>query len=308
VTTIEEPSASSRLPCRLFAILAHEAPRAVILRRGPSKWVQAILWHTDDDTFEYGQWFHGHIYERRCDLSPDGVLFIYFASKITGRTLRDPEYTYAWTAISKPPYLTALALWPKGDTWDGGGLFRGRRTVVLNHDPAHMASHPAHRPRGLKVLPWPGAEGDWPRGENGPVYGERLKRDGWRLAKKGAWPPFPISSRRRRWEAEQPTVWQKVHPSGRYRLRWTLRAYDFGRLGGTEVSDFAIEADEPGTRVPLVGATWAEWDQRGRLVFAREGQLYATSATEPRDEAIMRADFNDQRPYDLPAPDWARTW
>src|SRR5689334_17597784 len=112
-----------RPPCRLFMILARRAPRAVIFRRGPSDWFQLILWHTDADEIEYGQWFHGRIYVRRSDLSPDGSLLIYFARKITGRTLADRAYTYAWTAISRPPYYTALALWPKGDCWHGGGLF-----------------------------------------------------------------------------------------------------------------------------------------------------------------------------------------
>lgn len=306
--TVEGHSAPSVPPCRLFAILAREAPRAVILRRGPSKWVQIILWHTDNDTFTYGQWFHGRIYEQCCDLSPDGALFLYFASKITEHTLRDPEYTYAWTAISKPPYLTALALWPKGDTWDGGGLFRDRRTVVLNHDPAHMTPHPAHRPRRLTIVPASASEGRWPRGEDSPIYDERLERDGWMCEKKGVWPPFRLSSRQRRWEAERPTVWRKDHPSGPYRLRWILRAYEFFRSGNAEVSDYEIEDTTTRTRTPLAGATWAEWDQHGRLVFAHNGQLYATSPAEPTGDAAMRADFNDQRPYDLAAPDWARQW
>lgn len=230
----------------------------MILRRGPSKWVQVILWHTDDDTFAYGPWFHGHIYERRCDLSPDGALLLYFASKITGRTLRDPEDTYAWTVISQPPYLTALALWPKGDMWDGGGLFRDRRTVVLNHDPAHMAPHPAHRPRQLKIVPASAAEDRWPRGENSPIYDERLERDGWMREKKGVGPPFRVSSRQRRWEAAHPTVWRKDHPAGPYRLRWILRAYEFGRSGGAEVSDYEVEERTTRTRTPLAGATWAD--------------------------------------------------
>src|SRR5262249_17885427 len=47
-----------------------------------------------------------------------------FAQKITGRSKKDTEYTYAWTAISRPPFLTALALWPKGDCWHGAGCLR----------------------------------------------------------------------------------------------------------------------------------------------------------------------------------------
>src|SRR4051794_20213611 len=100
---------------RLQVLLARAAPVGLILRRGPSKWVQLVKWDTAADRFEPGQWFHGRLYERRGDLSPDGRLFVYFASKFTGLTLADREYTYAWTAVSRPPYLTALALWPKGD-------------------------------------------------------------------------------------------------------------------------------------------------------------------------------------------------
>ena len=99
---------SANVPCRLYALLAREAPVGVVFRRGPSKWVQVIKWDTATDTFTLGQWFHGRIYERRCDLSPDGTLMIYFAQKINRRTMDDNEYTYAWTAISQPPYLTAL--------------------------------------------------------------------------------------------------------------------------------------------------------------------------------------------------------
>jgi len=226
----DERADAERYPCRLYAVLARDAPLAVILRRGPSKWVQVILWNTDDDTFTYGQWFHGRIYERRCDVSPDGAFFVYFASKITGHTLRDPEYTHAWTAISKPPYLTALALWPKGDSWDGGGLFRGRRTLMLNHDPAHRIPHPAHRPHKLTIRPAGSVEDHWPRGEDYPIHYERLERDGWHLESSGIWPrPSVLKDR---WDAERPTIWQKSHPSGHYQLTWTLRGYEWGRLGG----------------------------------------------------------------------------
>ncbi len=101
-------------PARLYVILAREAPVAVIFRRGPSRWVQMIKWHTDTDTFEEGQWFKGRVYESKCDLSPDGKLLIYFVLK-ANRV--HPDYGYTWTAISKPPYFTALALWKELGTW-----------------------------------------------------------------------------------------------------------------------------------------------------------------------------------------------
>jgi hypothetical protein len=109
--------------------LARDADRAVVLRRGPARWVRAILWDTARDTFEGGQWFHGRIYEDKCDLSPDGQLFIYFAAKHGVR--RTNEIGDIWTAVSKPPYFTALALWPQGGTYGGGGFFLERNRLVL---------------------------------------------------------------------------------------------------------------------------------------------------------------------------------
>lgn len=133
-------------PCRLFMIMARHAKMAVIFRRGPSKWTQLIKWDTKTDTFEFGQWFKGRIYEKRCDLSPKGDYLIYFVSKINKKTIVDSEYTYAWTAVSKPPWLTALALWPKGDCWHGGGLFENDSTLMLNHRPNVAKPHPQHVP------------------------------------------------------------------------------------------------------------------------------------------------------------------
>jgi hypothetical protein len=109
-----------------MTILARKAPFAIVFRRGPSKQVMAIGWDTDKHEFRAGQWLKGRIYERRCDLSPSGEKLIYFAAKY-GTKLR------TWTAVSRPPFLTALAVWPKGDAWGGGGLFEEEKTVQLNH-------------------------------------------------------------------------------------------------------------------------------------------------------------------------------
>uniref|UniRef100_UPI003F21D23D hypothetical protein n=1 Tax=Rhizobium sp. F40D2 TaxID=3453141 RepID=UPI003F21D23D len=114
---------------RLYAILARAARTGVIFRRGPSKQVQLIRWDLRNDTLEHGQWFKGRIYERRCDLSPSGRLLVYFAA-----TNCAPYGS--WTAISKPPFFTALALWPKGDAWGGGGIFEDEETLLLNHSPS----------------------------------------------------------------------------------------------------------------------------------------------------------------------------
>jgi hypothetical protein len=96
---------STKTQVRLYALLARKSPRAVIFRRGPSQQVQLISWNTENDTFEFGQWFKGRIYERRCDLSPNGDLLLYFAAKY-----KNP--LYSWTAISRSH---TLPHWPFGE-------------------------------------------------------------------------------------------------------------------------------------------------------------------------------------------------
>ena len=115
-------------PARIHVLLAHDAPLGVVIRRGPSRQVCTMLWNRETDEFRLGQWFKGRIYERRADLSPDGKYLIYFA--MNGRW--GSEARGSWTAISRAPYLKAIALYPKGDCWLGGGLFTGNRTYYLN--------------------------------------------------------------------------------------------------------------------------------------------------------------------------------
>lgn len=104
---------------RLHLYFATENDRALILRQGPSKQYRMILWHRDTDTFEDGQWIKNKVYIERCSLSPDGKHFLYFL--LDGRWSADARGSF--TALSRPPYWTALALFPEGDTWGGGGVF-----------------------------------------------------------------------------------------------------------------------------------------------------------------------------------------
>lgn len=113
---------------KLFVIHAKDAPTAVILRRGPSAWYHVISWNTQTDDIEHGAWVKGHIHEEKCDLSFDGKLFVYFLHK-EGYT--QDNLPNSWTAISRPPWLKALALWPQGDTYCGGGRFTGNRQLAL---------------------------------------------------------------------------------------------------------------------------------------------------------------------------------
>ena len=199
-------------PCRLAVFLARDAPVAVVLRRGPSEWAQLSLWDRANDRFTPGQWFHGRVYERRCDLAPDGSLFVYFAAR-HGRGGHDEQgIGEAWTAISKPPYFTALALWPNPGSWYGGGVFETDGNILLDTACA-LEPHPRFRPRGLRIAHLGPKTSPWE---------QRLLRGGWQLVERG----FDPRTHRRVGERE---VWEKAHPSHPVKICRQLEDVDFAR-------------------------------------------------------------------------------
>ncbi len=163
---------------RIFGILARKAPVVAVLRRGPSKQVALLEWNLAKDTVKLGQWLKGRIYERRCDLSPDGTHFIYFA--MDGRW--QGPLGGSWTAVSRMPYLRALHLYAWGPCWNGGGLFIDDKRYWLNGG-AQSEEHAKSRVKGVKSPP----KGVTPMiGEDPVTYLPRLARDGWAETRRGA--------------------------------------------------------------------------------------------------------------------------
>ncbi len=283
-------------PCRLFVILAREAPVGVIFRRGPAKWVQIIHWDTATDTFTPGQWFHGKIDAQCSDLSPDGSLMIYFAGRQTPRAMAS-DYTCFWTAISRPPYLTALALWPNFVSWGGGGLFLSNTEIWLgmleDRREGRAIAHADHTPQGLTIQTRPDSS------PAVPIEEQRRARDGW--------------ERIQEWQRESvpghgtvtltPRIDRKQNPHGPQSLLLTTNTRDYRTR---EV--YAVE-DSTGAKGPLTGVEWADWDHRGRLVFAQKGKILTQDADAigrtPPTELI---DLNGNTFEAIIAPAWAKKW
>ncbi|MDQ2715547.1 MAG: hypothetical protein M3Z08_11620 [Chloroflexota bacterium] len=252
------------------------------------------MWHTENDAFEEGQWFHGRIYEQQSDLSPDGSLFLYRARKNETPEREASATTYKWTAISRPPYYTALALWPLGDDWGGGGMFLDNRTVWICHQSDHLKQW-RHKKLTIHASFRPGR------------FSEKRIRDGWHLVQKGLFSferiPYgrglPVKG-----VTQQPTIWYKQHPVRRYRL---IQEYYREPNFSFEALTYLVN-EETNEEHLIEGTTWIDWDHRGRLVFARAGKLFASTDPAIPLQTQMIADFNANTPTSVIAPAWARQW
>jgi hypothetical protein len=104
---------------RVFGIGATAADVVAVLRRGPSGWCQAGRWDIAARRYAPGSWLHGTVYPQRCDLSADGRYLCYVALK--GNSTWELGGTYI--AVSRLPWLTALAAWRTPGTWTRGAHF-----------------------------------------------------------------------------------------------------------------------------------------------------------------------------------------
>lgn len=271
-------------PARLHLVSAHEAPVSVIFRRGPSKHVCTILWDRQNDTFLLGQWLKGRIYERRSDISPDGKYLIYFA--MNGKW--DSDTKGSWTAISKAPHLKAIALFAKGDCWNGGGLFTGNRTYWLNNGYGHEELRNTNEVnRDTTFSPETYFGGECPG-----VYYPRLLRDGWKLLER---------NNRERWKSA--TIFEKALPDG-----WTLRKIAHEQTNspagkGCYWDEHELVKESSKQIIQKPDWEWADRDQE-TLVWAEKGALYraAIAGTEGIATPQLLRDFNGMSFEAIEAP------
>lgn len=272
--------AIASVPPRIFAILAREAKAAILFRRGPSRWCELILWHTNTDEIIRGQWVHRRIYEHNCDLSPDGQLLVYHA--FDGRQKKTNSAGTAWTAVSRPPYFTALVAW-NHHLPGGGGLFAGNRELQIFGAPVSI--DPPLLPTTRTFL--------------GDAFAERLKRSGWESMNPL---PQPGSLPFRRWEKQlRRRPWTLI-------MKQTIGGVDGTPGHGLLREDFYIRRHANDEETLLTDADWADIDHKRRLVFTRKGKLYAAEVTPEDLVESMLADFTGDAPTPIPPPAWAKKW
>lgn len=242
--------------------IARDRPYAVIVRRGPSNQTCTYGWDLLTDEITLGQWFKGRIYESRCDISPDGQFFLYFAA-----SFRPPFYT--WTAISRTPWLTALDLHPGCGTWGGGGQFVDSRkywTRDGRQSGMKMTS-------GLELVePEPFKKGF--ESASGGTYHLVLWNQGWR-------PDIHLSD-------PDYTRRMSVTHSTDSRLSIVLGRYSYQ-------DKYHLSCSVAEDWQEMEGLTWAAFPDED-LLFAREGCLYripVSECTNWRDAKLIRDFGND---------------
>ena len=102
---------------------------------------------------------------------------------------------------------------------------------------------------------------------------------------------------------QTPRLDRKPNPHGPQALTLTTKTADYKTRYAYAVEHATDEKEA------LTGADWADWDHRGRLVFAREGRLLTQDADaigrEPPQELT---DLTGNTFEAIIAPAWARQW
>lgn len=264
-------------------LISRNSNKAIVIRRGPSKYTCVLSWDRKNNTFEVSQWLKGRIYERRSDISPSGKHWIYFA--MNGKW--NSAAKGAWTAIAKAPWLKAIELLAKGDCWNGGGLFLDDKSYWLNDGCGHESLLTSREIKRNDSFKPPNQYG----GECPHVYYNRLQREGWILrsrSKKGMW--------------NSKSIFEKALPKN-----WRLVKICHEQVGSPKGKGCYWDEhelhNEHGDVFAKSGWEWAEWVDDS-IVFAEHGCLYEITIDSSckLSETKLLHDFNDYKYENRQAP------
>ena len=266
---------------RLYAMIASRAPLALVFRRGPTDWWQLSRWHLESGELEPGAWFHGTLYPRRSDLSPDGQLLYYYALKGAPGDFVGGTYS----AVSKAPWLSALAAWAEMGTWGRGYHFAtGHDRAVAKVDVGSLRPMP-YALRLTQVV----------------QYAVERRR-GW-VEHETCPPRAPDDT----WDERRAAVLTKPRPGGGGNLVLRDHGLDTERAIEGRHPTFSLEGGRhPGE---LDGVVWADWDGRGRLLCATEEGRLEIRALGARGITVeVSHDLAPLEPDPAPSPAWAQSW
>lgn len=270
------------MACRLYVIPAANAPIAVVFRRGPTKWWHLLQWDWQANVLTPGAWFAGNLYPRRSALSQDGQLLAYFASKPP-----DPRSPWsAYLAVSRAPWLHALAAWQTVGTWTFDTHFLTPRhhlqvRACLDDEPFH-----GKYPHRFSCLPMSTA---WHKRD----VANELRR-GWSEVPEAN--PYQIT--RPQPNAKKPALLSITHQGHDFRRRAIEGA----------LLDYALKPHNAGP-LQLPHIAWADWTPDGSLLAAtKSGHLQILSVGKNAYQLESSHDLNPLTPNPQPAPARATRW
>ena len=266
-----------------------------------------LHWDLGSDVITGGQWLSGRLYNKRCGISPDGELFIYFCGKFKS----SPR---TFTAICRPPYFTALAFWPDDSTWGGGGFFKSSNRVILNYGfNSKELNDYANIPRGFEVSNMSAHKQQYPHTH------AATRSQGWVLVQEGSegrWNEHDTM----RLAYEKPWIFHKQNPVFKTVTLQRQGLGMFERNGPRTIHDYKMVDEQRDARANLYNPVetqlgqldWADWDDDGSLLFSKDGCLYRQSERDlfgKRDPTItLIADLRAQEFENIPPSPRAQQW
>jgi hypothetical protein len=271
-------------PPRIYCLPAADAPIVAVIRRGPSDWCHLGRWDYENGTYEPGGWLRGVIYPQRCDLSPDGRWLCYFTLKKHA----DWPAGNAYVAISRLPWLTALAAWGIGSTWTRGAQFVADRSVWDWGEPDVGDASPCRERYGLAAS----------RAASFAVE----RRRGW-TETAGT----PQRADDDAWDQRRDVTMEKQSPASDHRLTVTGWYAAHRELEPDRYGRPAYALDDGSSRRALDGVWWADWARDGRLIVATADGIL--QVREPDGLAVSwEQDLSALAPDPQPPPPSASTW
>lgn len=316
---------------RIDAIVAREAPIAVVFRRGPSRLTQLLTWNLETDEVSPGQWIRANVYTRRFDLSPDGRYLVgcftdYSQWRKNRADADGSPSSHNWTAVSRPPYFTAIALWFSF----GGGNWLSNRHLMLSSGIDFSPEQQAP-PKSIKVT-----QRRW--GSYEAIWEDRLEASGWLATSlfktKMGRTKRPISDTLSDLKTllfdgsiESVGAMKRLFDAVLPRWEMTQRGHrEKSFLGGTLRHATWLE---PSERWGMPSELWElcdrdgkvvrEWrpkpfqpqfldvDHRGRVLFGDKGCLWAWQDF-PAGAPTMVADLSQNKFENVAPPAWALEW
>jgi len=298
---------------RIFFIKARKVNKAIVFRRGPTDWIQMIVWDLDNDSLQYGQWINKKVPMRNCDVSPSGKYLIYFVDHF--------EHTNSRTVISRPPFWTALTAWEHGDSLfgNGGGLFADEKIVILNlHSEIPTDKYPI--PPDLTIHPFQSQkEYNLWKGHINLIHEQRLEMNGWTehndvdfvqketaqtAAKKNSddW----IKKDPKSADPINPKLWKKSISNNTSLYMITFYHFEHRKNFDTF---YLVRKKEI---IKLNGITWADVDNRNRIIATKEGKLYSSKISSDGSVDYINLqvvhDLNSQTPKRILTPLEMKSW